>query len=121
MVAHFLITGYLFASVICGIDPGVQRPGYPLRMLLLMVVFGLHAFFSISLMANTTILAGDWFAALGRPWGRSLEDDQYLGASIGWALGDYPLAILAGALIWSWVRADHREGKRHDRQADRDG
>ena len=121
MVAHFLITGYLFASVICGIDPGVQRPGYPLRMLLLMVVFGLHAFFSISLMANTTILAGDWFAALGRPWGRSLEDDQYLGASIGWALGDYPLAILAGALIWSWVRADHREAKRHDRQADRDG
>ena len=121
MVAHFLITGYLFASVICGIDPGVQRPSYPLRMLLLMLIFAIHAFFSISLMANSTILAEDWFAALNRRWGRSLEDDQYLGASIGWALGDYPLAILAGALIWSWVKADHREASRHDRKAARDG
>lgn len=121
MVAHFLITGYLFASVICGIDPGVQRPAYPLRTLLLMVIFGIHAFFSISLMANSTILAGDWFSALNRRWGRSLEDDQYLGASIGWALGDYPLAILAGALIWSWVKTDHREATRHDRKAARDG
>ena len=121
MVAHFFITGYLFASVICGIDPGVARPAHPLRMLLLMVVFGVHAFFSISLMASTTVLAQSWFSSLGRTWGRSLADDQYLGASIGWALGDYPLAILAGALIWSWVKADHREAQRHDRQARRDG
>ena len=121
MVAHFLITGYLFASVICGIDPGVKRPAYPLRTLLLMAVFGIHAFFSISLMAQTRVLAEDWYTALNRPWGRSLEDDQYLGASIGWALGDYPLAILAGALIWSWAKADHREARRHDRKAVRDG
>lgn len=121
MVAHFLIAGYLFASVICGIDPGIRRPAYPLRLLLLMVIFGIHAFFSISLMANTNVLAKSWFSALDRSWGRSLADDQYLGASIGWALGDYPLAILGGALIWSWVKADQREAKRHDRQAARDG
>ena len=58
---------------------------------------------------------------MNRPWGRSFEEDQYLGASIGWALGDYPLAILAGALIWSWVKADQREARRHDRKAARDG
>lgn len=120
MVGHFLISGYLFASVICGIDPGVRRPAYPLRMLLLMVTFGFHAFFSVSLMSSSTVLARGWFASLGRDWGATLERDQYVGASLGWALGDYPLAILAGALIWTWVRADHQEGRRLDRQADRD-
>ena len=121
MVLHFLITGYLFASVICGVDPGHSRPPYPFRMLLLMVTFGLHALFSVSLMSSTTILAGDWFSALDRTWGRSLAQDQYLGASIGWALGDYPLAILAGALIVSWFKADRREAEREERQAERDG
>ncbi|CUR54321.1 cytochrome c oxidase assembly protein [Nocardioides sp.] len=120
MTAHFLFTGYLFASVICGIDPGVRRPAYPLRVLLLMGTFAFHAFFTVSLMGSSTILAEDWFSALGRDWGNPLERDQYIGASLGWALGDYPLAILGGALIWSWVKDDHREARRLDRQADRD-
>ena len=121
MTVHFLFAGYLFASVLVGVDPGPRRPPYPLRALLLMVTFGLHAFFSVSLMATTGILAEGWFAALERPWGRTLADDQYLGASLGWALGDYPLAILAAALVVSWVQSDRRERRRLDRQADRDG
>ena len=120
MVGHFLFSGYLFASVIVGVDPGVRRPAFPLRMLLLMVTFGFHAFFSVSLMGSQTVLARDWFAALGRDWGPELGADQYVGASLGWALGDFPLAILAGALIAAWVRADRAEGRRLDRQADRD-
>ena len=120
MTVHFLVAGYLFANVICGIDPGPRRPIYPLRVLLVMVAFGFHAFFSISLMASNTVLAEDWFVALGRTWGNTLERDQYLGASLGWALGDSPLAIRAGAVIWGWVRDDSREAKRLDRQADRD-
>lgn len=106
--------------MICGVDPGPKRPIYPLRVLLVMVVFGFHALFSISLMSATQLLAGDWFTSLDRPWGRSPQDDQYLGASLGWGLGEYPLAILAVAVVWSWVRDDHREAKRLDRQAERD-
>lgn len=121
MVAHFLITGYLFASSVVGVDPGQFRPPYPMRMVLIMVVFAYHAFFSVSLMASTTILAGDWFGLVNPPWAASLADDQYLGASMGWALGDYPLGIMAGALIWQWVRADHAEQRRFDRKAARDG
>lgn len=120
MTAHFLVSGYLYANVICGVDPGPKRPIYPLRLLLIMVPFGFHAFFSVSLMASETILAADWFGNLGRTWGGTLESDQYLGASIGWALGDYPLAILAIAVVWAWVRDDHREARRFDRQAERD-
>lgn len=121
MVGHFLVTGYLFANGIVGIDPGPKRPSYPFRMLIVMATFGFHSLFSVSLMSSSRILAEDWFDSLGRTWGRSLVDDQYLGASLGWALGDYPLALLTGALVWSWVKADSREAAGHDRRAERDG
>lgn len=121
MVGHFVLAGYLLANCLVGIDPGPRRPPYPLRALLLMITFGFHALFSVSLMASNNVLASSWFGALGREWGESLIDDQYRGASLGWALGDLPLAILAGALIVAWVQADRRERRRFDRKADRDG
>ncbi|WP_169741744.1 cytochrome c oxidase assembly protein [Nocardioides aequoreus] len=121
MVIHFVVAGYLFASGLIGIDPGISRPAFPYRVLILMVTFGAHAFYSVSLMASTTILAEDWFASLGRDWGASLERDQYTGASIGWALGDYPLLIIGVALIVQWFRHDLREQRQVDRRVDRDG
>jgi len=115
MIAHFLVSGYLLYNCLIGTDPGPKRPAYPLRALLIMVVFAFHALFSVSLMASTEVLAADWFSALGRTWGPDLLADQEYGAAIGWALGDYPLAITAGALIVLWVQADRRERRRFDR------
>lgn len=120
MVAHFLLAGYLFANSVVGTDPVQSRPPYPLRMLLVMIVFAFHAFLSVSLMASNQVLARDWFSIVRPEWGATLERDQYLGASIGWALGDYPLAIIAGALVWQWFRADHAEQRRFDRREERD-
>ena len=119
MVGHFLLSGYLFANSLIGIDPGPERPPYPLRALIIMVTFGFHALFSVSLMASNQVLAEDWFVALGRSWGRDPLADQEFGAAIGWALGDYPLAIMAGALIVLWVHADRRERRRFDRSETR--
>ncbi|WP_148575338.1 cytochrome c oxidase assembly protein [Nocardioides caldifontis] len=120
MVFHFLATGYLLASAICGIDPGPARQPHPLRLVTLLVTFGFHALFSVSLMSKTQVLAEDWFTALGREWGNSPERDQYIGATLGWVLGDYPIAILGFGLIWAWVRSDMREARRYDRRAARD-
>ncbi|MET1006001.1 MAG: cytochrome c oxidase assembly protein [Propionibacteriaceae bacterium] len=121
MTGHFLLTGYLFAGCLVGVDPGLRQPIYPMRVLLVIVTFGFHALFSVSLMSSTRILAQDWFSMLGRRWGASAADDQHLGASLGWALGDYPLALLAGVLVVLWVRDDKRESDRFDRREARDG
>ena len=121
MTGHFLLTGYLFAGCLVGVDPGLRQPIYPMRVLLVIVTFGFHALFSVSLMSSTRILAQDWFSMLGRRWGDSAADDQHLGASLGWALGDYPLALLAGVLVVLWVRDDKRESDRFDRSEDRGG
>lgn len=121
MVVHFLASGYLFCNAIIGIDPGPERPVFPFRALLLMVTFGFHAFFSVSLMSSNRVLAESWFSSLQRDWGASLLEDQNLGASIGWALGDYPLAVMAVALVALWVGSDRRERRRFDRHEDRSG
>ena len=91
-----------------------------MRVLLVMITFGFHALFAVSMMASTTVLAGDWFASLDRTWGRSLLDDQYLGAQIGWLTGEYPILVMAVALVAAWVRADRRERRRFDRREERE-
>lgn len=121
MLGHFLLVGYLFANIICGIDPGPARPPHLFRLMLLIVTFGFHAFFAVSLLSGSALLAEPWYASLDRDWGPSLADDQALGVALSWALGDYPIAILAVALIVAWVADDTREARRYDRHADRDG
>lgn len=121
MTAHFLVSGYFFAGCLVGIDPGLRQPAYPLRVLMVMVTFGFHSLFSVTLMASSRILAENWLVSVRPSWAASPADDQYLGASLGWALGDYPLALLAALLVFSWVRSDQRDGARFDRQEDRDG
>ena len=102
MTVHFPLTGYLFAECVIGADPGVERPPYPLRALLILVTFGFHALFSVSLMASDRVLAGGWFDLLQRDWGPGLLEDQETGAGIGWVLGEYPLVVMAVALVVSW-------------------
>ena len=121
MTLHFLVTGYLFASVICGIDPGPARPPHLFRFILLLAVMGFHAFFGVVMMDTSQILAENWFSALDRPWGRTLAEDQNRGGAMAWALGEYPIAIMIAAMGVSWIRSDSRESRRYDRQADRDG
>jgi len=121
MVTHFLIVGYLFASVICGIDPGPARLPYPFRLLLLIATMGFHAFFGVVMMGARTIYGNGWFSQLDRPWGPSLIADQERGGALAWAMGDYPVIILAIAMMVAWYRSDARDARRYDRQAERDG
>jgi putative copper resistance protein D len=121
MTAHFLLTGYLFVWALVGVDPGPARPPYPLRLMLLLVTLGFHAFFGISLMSSGSLLAPDWWHALGMNDNAALLANQQTGGSIAWAAGDLPSLFIGLALIVGWFASDAREAKRTDRQADRDG
>ncbi len=54
MNLHFLLTGYLFASVLIGVDPGPARPPYPLRLVLLFGTMAFHAFFGVALVSGSS-------------------------------------------------------------------
>lgn len=122
MMVHFLMTGYLFALVLVGIDPVPRRPAYPLRLITLIATLGYHAFVGIALMGSTALLQAWWFGNLGRDWGtRDAIADQQLGGSIMWGLGEIPTMVIAVIVGVQWSIADGRLAKRLDRQADRDG
>jgi putative copper resistance protein D len=121
MTAHFILTGYLFAQALVGIDPSPHNPPYPLRLMIVLATMAFHAFFGLSLIYGTGLLAPEWYGAMGREWGLSPLLDQQRGGELAWGLGEIPTLVLAIVVTYSWSKSDDRKNKRRDRQADRDG
>ncbi|TQK76782.1 putative copper resistance protein D [Rarobacter incanus] len=121
MVIHFTLAGYLFANALVGIDPGVKRPTYPLRLVLLLATMAFHAFFGVTIMSSDNLFVADWFGWMGRPWGASALDDQIQGGEIAWGIGEIPTFLLAVFVAYGWAKSDERSARRRDRQADRAG
>ncbi len=119
MIVHFLVSGYLFVQALIGTDPVLFRFPYPLRLVVLLVTMTVHAFFGVTLMSSTGLLAADWFGAMG--WGTPAIIDQQIGGGIAWGIGELPIIVLALTLVIQWSRQDERETRRKDRNADRTG
>jgi len=120
MTTHFLLSGYLFAWVLIGVDPGPRRWSPVLRLVVLLATISFHAFFGVALTSGTTLLAPDFFQALHLPWSVDLLGDQRLGGAIAWGIGELPTLVLALLVTLDWLRSDRAESTRLDRQADRD-
>ncbi|MBO0980236.1 bifunctional copper resistance protein CopD/cytochrome c oxidase assembly protein [Microbacterium sp. SD291] len=121
MVAHFLISGYLFVMSLIGADPVPYRLPYPGRLITLIAVMAMHAFFGIAIMMQEGLMVADWFGSMGRDWGPAPMDDQYIGGGIAWSIGEIPTLILAITVAIQWSRSDTRLQRRRDRHADRTG
>ncbi|MDP5228618.1 MULTISPECIES: cytochrome c oxidase assembly protein [Arthrobacter] len=119
MNLHFLLTGYIFALTMIGEDPLPRRAPFPMRLLLLLATMAFHAFFGVSIMGGTGLLAADYFGNLGRTWGPSAILDQQHGGAIAWGIGEVPTVLLAIGVAIMWSRSDERETRRKDRAADR--
>jgi cytochrome c oxidase assembly factor CtaG len=119
MHVHFVLAGCVFFWPLIGIDPVPGRLPYPMRLLLLFVSLPAHAWLGISIMSAKTVLAGDYYRQLARPWGPSLLSDQSTGGALLWITGDLVGIIIVAALFVQWSRADSREAVRTDRSFDR--
>lgn len=121
MVTHFLLTGYIYAYSLVGIDPGPPRWPAPARMLVLLVTVAFHAFFGVALMTGNALLAPDFFRVLDLPWVPDPLVDQQKAGTIAWGAGELPTLLLAMLIAVQWYRNDQNEGRRAERQAERDG
>ena len=121
MCIHFLLSGYLFFWVFIGIDPGPPRPAYPLLFIVLLATLAFHAFFGVALMESQSILAIDWWHALGQTNNAALLADQHVGGGIAWGASEIPMVLVALGVAYQWTKSDERTAKRLDRKADRDG
>ncbi|CCH79991.1 conserved membrane hypothetical protein [Nostocoides japonicum T1-X7] len=121
MLAHFLLTGYLFVNVLIGVDPGPKRWSPLLLLIILFATVSFHAFFGVVITGSQTLLAPDFFQTLQLPWMTNPMADQVTAGEIAWGVGELPTLILALLVAQRWVRADRAEAERSDRQAARDG
>lgn len=121
MVAHFLISGYLFSMTLVGIDPVHYRLPHAGRLVLLIITMAMHAFFGITIMMSEGLIVAEWFGSMGRTWGLPPLEDQFWGGGIAWSIGEIPTLIAAVTVAIQWSRSDERQQKRRDRHADRTG
>jgi len=121
MTAHFLITGYVFVLSLIGIDPVAYRLPYAGRLVTLIAVMAIHAFFGIAIMMQSGLMIAEWFGAMGRTWGATPLEDQYIGGGVAWSIGELPTLILAITVAIQWSRSDERAQRSADRHADRTG
>jgi len=121
MTVHFLISGYLFVLSLIGIDPIPYRFPYPMRLVTLVAVIAMHAFFGIAIMMQTGLFVAEWYGSMGRTWGATPLEDQYVGGGIAWSVGEIPSVILGITVAIQWSRSDDRIQRRRDRHADRTG
>jgi cytochrome c oxidase assembly factor CtaG len=117
---HFVFVGCLWFWPLLGTDPMPRRLPYPLRMIAVFVTLPFHAFLGVAVMSTTTVIAGEWYAEMGRTWGASPLSDQRTAGGILWAAGDIIGLIVLAALAVQWMRASEREAQREDRRLDRE-
>jgi putative copper resistance protein D len=120
MNIHFLTVGALYYYVLVGVDPAPRSFQPLVRFGLLLVTIPFHAFYAIAVMSSDTVIAGDYYRELDRPFATDLLADQYLGGGIAWAMGEVPLVLVMAAIFVQWFRSDTREARRYDRSAERD-
>lgn len=121
MNVHFLLTGFIFASVMIGIDPLPNRPSYPLRLVVLLATMVFHAFIALSLTSSESLLMAEWFSAIGRDWGASAIADQQAGGLIMWGTGEFPTVGMALIVLYRWRTEDVQYAKRRDARVDKYG
>ncbi|MBB5742630.1 putative copper resistance protein D [Microbacterium ginsengiterrae] len=121
MIIHFLISGYLFVMSLVGVDPVPYRLPYPGRLITLIAVMAIHAFFGMAIMMQEGLMVAEWFGSMGRTWGPTPLEDQYIGGGVAWSVGEIPTLILAVTVAIQWSRDDTKVQRRRDRHADRTG
>ncbi|MEO6713871.1 MAG: cytochrome c oxidase assembly protein, partial [Mycobacteriales bacterium] len=108
----------LFCWPLVGVDPVPNRQPPGARMLYAVLTLPFHAFLGIAIMGSTTVLAGDYYAELGRTWGPSLIADQNAGGGLLWAAGDLIGFVLVALLLREWMRRETVTASREDRRVD---
>src|SRR5699024_9315241 len=102
MTVHFLLSGYLFAWVLIGIDPSTRPINPVLKPITLLMTLAFHAFFGVALVSATWLIAQGWYLDLGMYPRERLELIQVRGGSIMWAVSEIPTLLYSIIVAVQW-------------------
>jgi cytochrome c oxidase assembly factor CtaG len=113
-----MVPGYVFFWTLLRVDPVPKRYPYGVSMWITAAEVVGDAFFGIAVIADTNLIAGPYYHAVGYPWGPQLATSQVIGGGILWILGDLVgLPFLAVQLI-QMMREDQAEAAVIDAELD---
>jgi cytochrome c oxidase assembly factor CtaG len=113
-----MVPGYVFFWTLLRVDPVPKRYPYGVSMWITAAEVVGDAFFGIAVLADTNLIAGPYYHAVGYPWGPSLATSQVIGGGVIWILGDLVgLPFLAVQLI-QMMREDEAEAAVIDAELD---
>jgi putative membrane protein len=107
--AHVLVVGVWFCWVTVGVDPMPGRPGYPARLLCLLLALPFHTVVGLALVGTKQVLAPRFYADLA---------DQHAGGGVLWGAGELFGLVGAGILLAQWMGHEERLARREDRRLD---
>jgi putative membrane protein len=116
---HFVVVGCLFFWPLLGIDPLPGRWPYPGRALLMFLSTPFHTVLGLTIMQSQDLIGGDWYPSLHLGWVDPAADQQLAGGIL-WAGGELVSITMLAVLVAQWMRNAEREGRRIDRQLDRE-
>ncbi len=94
--ATFLAAALLFWWPPLGVDPSPWRLPHPVRLLYLFLAMPQNSFLGVALLSAPTVLYPHYVTNI-REWGPTPLEDQQLGGTIMWVVGD--VAFLAGMAL----------------------
>jgi cytochrome c oxidase assembly factor CtaG len=110
--------GCVFFWTLLRVDPVPKQYPYGVSMWITAAEVVGDAFFGIAVLADTNLIAGPYYHAVGYPWGPTLATSQVLGGGVIWILGDLVgLPFLAVQLI-QMMREDQAEAAAIDAELD---
>jgi cytochrome c oxidase assembly factor CtaG len=113
-----LAPGFVFFWTLMRVDPVPKQYSYGVSMWITGAEVIGDAFLGLAVIASQNLIGADWYHALARPWGPTLQTDQILGGGVLWILGDLVgLPFLAVQLI-QLMREDESDAARIDAELD---
>jgi cytochrome c oxidase assembly factor CtaG len=110
--------GLAFFWTLLRVDPVPKEWSYGVSMWITAAEVIGDAFFGLAIIADTSLLGGAHYRALGAPWSSGLASKQVIGGGVIWILGDLVgLPFLAAQLI-QLMREDRDEAAIVDAELD---
>ena len=113
-----LAPGWVFFWTVLRMDPVPKAYPYLVSLWVTGIEVVGDAILGLAIIADQHLIAGDYYRAVGRPWGPSLRTDQVLGGGVIWLLGDLIGLPFLAAMLIVMIREDESEAKVIDAELD---
>jgi cytochrome c oxidase assembly factor CtaG len=113
-----MAAGFAFFWTLLRVDPVPKEYSYGVSMWITGAEVVGDAFLGLAVIASQNLIGADYYHALARPWGPTLQADQVIGGGALWILGDLVgLPFLAAQLI-QMMREDESDAAKIDADLD---